>query len=76
MNASEWTRIFGILSPIALLLVMGTAITLRSGIRRVRSWQDLRNLASNGTWAAVHLSAWILGLSLLQKFIGVGISSY
>jgi hypothetical protein len=57
--------------PILLLLLVGGAIAIPSGIRRLASLRDARQLAGNVWGIVLRLIAYLAALALVQDWIGL-----
>jgi hypothetical protein len=58
--------------PILVLLLVGGAIALHSGVRRPASWSDLRRMAGNLFLMLLRLAGYVAVLLALQRWVGMG----
>lgn len=70
MNRAEQLRAVFVLGPIIGLLLVGTWLSLRSGIARLSSEKGLRRLAENLTQTILMIGASLLVLFVVQEFVG------
>lgn len=70
MTAMELARGVAILSPIFGLLMMGLAITLRSGVANLSTEQGLRQLAGNFSQLVLRLGIVLVVLVMVQHMVG------
>lgn len=59
------------LVPIALLLVVGAAIAVRSGVNHLRSRQDLRQFAGNLSQVFLRVLAYAAAMLVVHEWIGI-----
>jgi hypothetical protein len=67
-------RLFGgylILVPIVVLLLIGAAIALRSGVRELKSWKDYVGLATNLSHMILRIAGYVIILLAVQYLIGL-----
>jgi hypothetical protein len=59
------------LVPIVLLLLVGGAIAIRSGVHRVGSRQDFRQVMGNLSQILLRVLGYIAALLLVHQWIGI-----
>jgi hypothetical protein len=57
--------------PILLLLLVGGALAVQSGVRRLSSRQDARQLAGNLSSILLRVLGYMVALLILHQWIGV-----
>ncbi len=57
--------------PILALLLSGAFIAARSGVARVSSAKDVRVIAGNFSAMLLRVAGYVVGLMLVQHFIGL-----
>lgn len=60
-----------VVAPIMVLLTVGGLIALKSGVSQVSTGQDFLRVAGNFSQLLLRVAAYVLGLLLLQYFIGM-----
>lgn len=60
-----------IVAPIMVLLTVGGLIALKSGVSHVSTGQDFLKVAGNFSQLLLRVAGYIVGLLLLQYFIGM-----
>ena len=73
MSYWEWLKIVAILGPIAMMIVLGLVLTLRSGVKRMASVDGLRLVFINGSQAILLLGGCILGLTVIHLCVGLSV---
>jgi hypothetical protein len=74
MGPGHQIREAWVVLPILLLLLVGGAIALQSGIRRPRSKRTIRQLAENLSRMLLRVLGYVTVLLVLQNLIGLGSS--
>jgi hypothetical protein len=59
------------LVPITLLLVVGVAIAIRSGVQRLATRQDFRQILGNLSQIVLRVLGYVAALLLVNQFIGM-----
>jgi hypothetical protein len=59
------------LVPITLLLVVGVAIAIRSGVQRLATRQDFRQVLGNLSQIVLRVLGYVAALLLVNQFIGM-----
>jgi hypothetical protein len=59
------------LVPILLLLLVGGAIAIRSGVRRLASRQDFRQVLGNMWLVLLRLLGYVAALLVVHEWIGI-----
>ncbi len=60
------------LVPISLLLVVGVAIAIRSGVHRVGTRQDFGQVMGNLSQIVLRVLGYVAALLLVNQFVGMG----
>jgi hypothetical protein len=60
-----------ICSPVVLLLVLGAAIALRSGVEDLETGRDFRQIAGNLSQMVLRVVGYVAALLAVQYFIGL-----
>ena len=71
MNPSVAMKLVLVFGPVFLLVLMGLAITLRSGVVHLASGQGLRRMAGNLSHTAIALIACVIALVAIQEAVGL-----
>jgi hypothetical protein len=71
MDAMELVKSTATLLPAVILVVLGFAITLQSGVANLLSHQGLRQVAWNLSKAVLVLMGWMVSFLVLQQLSGV-----
>jgi hypothetical protein len=67
-------KLFGgflILVPVLVLLMVGAAIALRSGVRELKTWKDYVGLATNLSHMMLRIAGYVIVLLAVQYLIGL-----
>jgi hypothetical protein len=59
------------LIPISLLLVVGGAIAIRSGVRGLATRQDFRQVLGNVSHVMLRVIGYVAALLLVNQFVGM-----
>jgi hypothetical protein len=59
------------LVPISLLFVVGAAIAIRSGVRRIATRQDFRQVMGNLSQILLRVLGYVAALLLVHEWIGI-----
>jgi hypothetical protein len=59
------------LVPISVLLLVGGAIAIRSGVRQVATRQDLRQVIDNLSQIVLRVLGYVAALLLVHQWIGI-----
>ena len=59
------------LVPISLLFVAGAAIAIRSGVRRIATRQDFRQVMGNLSQILLRVLGYVAALLLVHEWIGI-----
>jgi hypothetical protein len=59
------------LIPIVLLLLVGGVIAIRSGVRRLATRQDFRQVIGNLSQVVLRVLGYVAALLLVNQFIGM-----
>ncbi len=60
-----------VILPIALLLVVGAVIALRSGLAKVSTWSDYLRLAINFSGILLRIACYVVALLAVQHLVGM-----
>jgi hypothetical protein len=71
MDAGSLIREAWILVPILLLLLIGVAIAIQSGVHRVASRQDFRQVIGNLSQILLRILGYIAALLVVHEWIGI-----
>ena len=71
MNLWDGIRIAVILGPIALMLILGLSLTLRSGVVRMASAEGLKRSFENASQTLLLLAGSLIGLAMIQRLVGL-----
>jgi hypothetical protein len=71
MNAWEWVRVCGIFGPIIGLVLVGFALTLRSGVGHLASGSGMKVALANVSRTVLLVAGCLVGLALIQQFVGL-----
>lgn len=74
MTVADQLKLVCVLGPILGLLALGLSMTLRNGIVGLNTCQGARQLMQNLSKTAVMVAACLVGLLLVQQFIGYRMS--
>lgn len=70
MSMMQYLRLLGVVGPIVLLLALGLALTLRSGLVDAARGQRARMAVANLSQTVLALAACLLGLVAVQHVVG------
>lgn len=70
MLGSDLLRLVFVLGPIAALLTLGLGLTVRSGVVGLSTGQGWRRAAGNLSQTILLVAGSLLGLLVLQQFVG------
>ena len=71
MDAGSLIREAWILVPILLLLLVGGAIAIRSGVHHLASRQDFRQVIGNLSQILLRILGYIAALLVVHEWIGI-----
>jgi hypothetical protein len=70
MSVMDWLKVAAVLGPIALLMIVGFWLTLRSGLVGLPGGQALRRVLVNGSQATFLLMGCLAALFVVQRIVG------
>jgi hypothetical protein len=71
MASGSWIKEAWEVVPILLLLMVGGAIALPSGVRHIASRRDVRQLASNASAILLRVLGYVAAMLVVHEWIGM-----
>lgn len=70
MTAADSWKLVLVFGPIIGLLVLGSWVTIRSGVAELASWRGVRQMAQNLSEAAIWTTVCLAALIAVQQLVG------
>lgn len=74
MSPSERLRVLLAVGPVILLLFLGFALTLRSGVVHAAPGHAMRRMALNFSQTMILVAACVVGIVILHQLLGMQLS--